>query len=166
MTHLAPISTIVEAIAAELDVSEHRILGEERSRVATQARWVVFLLARDLLGASLHAIARVCGDRDHSTVRYALAQTDAMLAAGGPRAETWRALMDRVIARLETLGFEPPAHGITARSSPAAESRRRATARRCLCCDAVFASEHAGHRMCDACRPRASDCGEPYRVVR
>jgi len=40
--------------------------------------------------------------------------------------------------------------------------RPKRKARPCITCGARFQSEHAGHRMCKSCRPRATLCAQFY----
>lgn len=61
--------------------------GRSRSRGVVLARQMMMVVLKDATNMSLTEIGRVCGDRDHATVLYAIAQieklkkTDLVLSA-------------------------------------------------------------------------------------
>ncbi len=80
------ISEILKVVGEYYNLSKDDIVGRKRTRVVTTARQVTMYLAKEYSDASLKAIGRELGNRDHSTVIYghksvdSLKATDARLA--------------------------------------------------------------------------------------
>lgn len=78
---------MVRTMCEKLGVSYDAICGKGRSRSLVLARQTMMAVLKDATSMSLTEIGRVCGDRDHATVLYAIAQieklkkTDLVLAA-------------------------------------------------------------------------------------
>jgi len=63
---------ILDITARELGVPVTLLLGSERSRKVVYARQMAMFLCRTLLGASFPELGRLFGNKDHSTVMYAV----------------------------------------------------------------------------------------------
>ena len=78
---------MVKSMCEKLAVSYDAVCGRGRSRAVVLARQMMMAVLKDATNMSLGEIGRVCGDRDHATVLYAIAQieklkkTDLVLAA-------------------------------------------------------------------------------------
>jgi chromosomal replication initiator protein len=71
------------AAAAALDVAPDLLLAQDRRPRVALARHVAMYLARELTDASLPAIGRHFGGRNHSTVLHAHRRVTSQLAEGG-----------------------------------------------------------------------------------
>ncbi len=69
--NLSP-QNIVSCIASYFEMNEDQILGHKREPDIVRARQVSMYLCRDLLGLSYPSIGKFFGNRDHSTVMYAI----------------------------------------------------------------------------------------------
>lgn len=78
---------MVKAMCEKLGVSYEAVCGSGRSRGLVLARQIMMAVLKDATNMSLAEIGRVCGDRNHATVLYAIAQiekqkkSDLVLAA-------------------------------------------------------------------------------------
>lgn len=78
---------MVKSMCEKLAVSYDAVCGRSRSRGVVLARQMMMVVLKDATNMSLTEIGRVCGDRDHATVLYAIAQieklkkTDLVLSA-------------------------------------------------------------------------------------
>ena len=78
---------MVKSMCEKLAVSYDAVCGKGRSRAIVLARQMMMAVLKDATNLSLAEIGRVCGDRDHATVLYAISQieklkkTDLVLAA-------------------------------------------------------------------------------------
>lgn len=78
---------MVKAMCEKMGVSYDAVCGKGRSRALVLARQTMMAVLKGATSMSLTEIGRVCGDRDHATVLYAIAQieklkqTDLVLAA-------------------------------------------------------------------------------------
>ncbi len=78
---------MVKSMCEKLGVSYDAVCGTGRSRGLVLARQMMMAVLKGATGMSLTEIGRVCGDRNHATVLYAIAQiekqkkTDLVLAA-------------------------------------------------------------------------------------
>lgn len=78
---------MVKAMCEKLGVSYEAICGTGRSRGLVLARQIMMAVLKDATNMSLTEIGRVCGDRNHATVLYAISQiekqkkSDLVLAA-------------------------------------------------------------------------------------
>lgn len=78
---------MVKSMCEKLGVSYDAVCGKGRSRAVVLARQMMMAVLKGATNMSLTEIGCVCGDRDHATVLYAIAQiekmkkTDLVLAA-------------------------------------------------------------------------------------
>ena len=78
---------MVKSMCEKLGVSYDAVCGRGRSRALVMARQIMMAVLKSATNMSLSEIGCVCGDRDHATVVYAIAQiekqkkTDLVLAA-------------------------------------------------------------------------------------
>ena len=77
--HADPVDRIIARVAMVFSVSPKDVTGPRRLRTVTAARRVAMYLARTLTGASLPAIGRQFGGRDHTTVLHACRTVEAEL---------------------------------------------------------------------------------------
>jgi len=66
------IAAIITAICAESGITEPDLISPRRAAATVRARHVAMYLARHLTGASYPQIAAAFGDRDHTSVIYAV----------------------------------------------------------------------------------------------
>lgn len=78
--HAPPIAVIKRHIAAHFGVPVTDLCSARRDRASTRPRHVAIYLARRLTPASCPAIGRAFGRRDHSSVMYAVKQTEERMA--------------------------------------------------------------------------------------
>lgn len=78
---------MVRSMCEKMGVSYEAVCGKGRSRALVLARQTMMAVLKGATNLSLTEIGRVCGDRDHATVLYAISQiekakaTDLVLAA-------------------------------------------------------------------------------------
>ena len=78
---------MVKSMCEKLGVAYDAVCGKGRSRAVVLARQMMMAVLKGATNMSLTEIGRVCGDRDHATVLYAISQveklkkTDLVLAA-------------------------------------------------------------------------------------
>ena len=78
---------MVKSMCEKLGVAYDAVCGKGRCRAVVLARQMMMAVLKDATNMSLTEIGRVCGDRDHATVLYAISQieklkkTDLVLAA-------------------------------------------------------------------------------------
>jgi len=92
---LPTIHAIIQVVADELKISTALIRGPVRDAKVCRARQIAMYLARQLSGKSLPQIAKVMGDRDHTTVMHGVNKIARLRAAD--------ANLDALITRLEGL---------------------------------------------------------------
>lgn len=79
--------SMIKTMCEKLGVSFDEICGAGRSRTLVRARQIMMVALKSVTKLSLSEIGRVCGDRDHATVLYAISQiekaksSDLILAA-------------------------------------------------------------------------------------
>lgn len=78
------IAAVIQAVATEAGLTPTDITGDRRSKRLVLPRHVAMALARELTSQSLPTIARAFGDRDHTTVMYALRRVECLRGAGDP----------------------------------------------------------------------------------
>jgi chromosomal replication initiator protein len=83
---------IQEAVARHYAISIDELIGEKRTKRIVLPRQVAMYLCRELTDASLPAIGRVFGGRDHTTVLYAVQKISGLLTDGGDVYESVQAL--------------------------------------------------------------------------
>ena len=91
----------MKAVSEHFGVPPAQLQARGRTRTITLPRQVCMYLARDLTGHSLEAIGAHFGGRDHSTVKHACDKIAEMLIAGGPAADSVRAVRQRLSKRTE-----------------------------------------------------------------
>ena len=69
---------MVKAMSEKLGVSYDAVCGKGRSRGVVLARQMMMAVLKVATNMSLTEIGRVCGDRDHATVLYAISQVEKM----------------------------------------------------------------------------------------
>ena len=78
---------MVKVMCEKLGVAYEAVCGKGRCRAVALARQIMMAVLKEATNMSLTEIGRVCGDRDHATVVYAISQieklkkTDLVLAA-------------------------------------------------------------------------------------
>jgi len=83
---------IQEAVARHYAISIDELVGEKRTKRVVVPRQVAMYLCRELTDASLPAIGRAFGGRDHTTVLYAVQKISGLLTDGGDVYESVQAL--------------------------------------------------------------------------
>lgn len=79
--------SMVKSMCSRLGVSYDEVCGKGRARTIVRARQIMMTALKNATRLSLTEIGRVCGDRDHATVLYAIGQieklktTDLILSA-------------------------------------------------------------------------------------
>jgi len=86
------IDLVQEAVARHYGISIDELVGEKRTKRVVVPRQVAMYLSRELTDASLPAIGRAFGGRDHTTVIYAVQKVTRLLADGGTVYEAVQAL--------------------------------------------------------------------------
>jgi hypothetical protein len=71
---------IVSCVARARGIPERHLYGRRGDRQASDARLVVYWLARELPGMSSQTIGNLLGDRDHSTILSGARRVDALRA--------------------------------------------------------------------------------------
>ena len=97
------IAAIQQATAKHFHVRVHDILSQRRARKPTWARHVAMYLCRELTGHSMPVIGRHFGDRDHTSVMYAIRKVEERVKDCGRDREDVADLMETVRAPLERL---------------------------------------------------------------
>ncbi|SDH89974.1 helix-turn-helix domain-containing protein [Roseospirillum parvum] len=97
MTRRDPtIRRIIAAVSADTGVSAGDIISDRRTAALVRVRDLAVLLAREMTPASLSAIGREIGDRDHTTVIAALGRAQERLSSD----PEWAARYERLRGRL------------------------------------------------------------------
>ncbi|MBN1325060.1 MAG: AAA family ATPase [Alphaproteobacteria bacterium] len=68
--------SMVKTMCEKLGVSFDEICGKGRSRTLVRARQIMMVALKSVTKLSLSEIGRICGDRDHATVLYAISQIE------------------------------------------------------------------------------------------
>jgi chromosomal replication initiator protein len=76
------VSKILREVAKEFDVSVNELRGSSRERHIARPRQIAYLRLRDETDLSYPVIARVMGDRDHSTIQYGINAVTKRLKQG------------------------------------------------------------------------------------
>lgn len=95
------IRLIIECVSGAFGVSARDIVSPRRSAECLQARWAVYLLARELTTKSYPAIGRAIGDRDHSTVLEGVRRAQKC----AEESEAFRDLVGAARAAIETMSI-------------------------------------------------------------
>ena len=69
---------MVKQMSEKLGVAYDAVCGKGRSRAVVLARQMMMVVLKNATNMSLVEIGRVCGDRDHATVLYSIAQIEKM----------------------------------------------------------------------------------------
>ncbi|MBQ7456236.1 MAG: hypothetical protein IJS54_01290 [Desulfovibrio sp.] len=87
---------IMEVVAQKMHVTIAEILGKQRKTHLVLARQIAMYLCRAKLGLSYPELGKVFGDKDHSTVIYAIKKIEALLA-NDPSMHTLVDELDRML---------------------------------------------------------------------
>ncbi|HNY25015.1 MAG TPA: DnaA/Hda family protein [Alphaproteobacteria bacterium] len=68
--------SMVKSMCEKLGVSYDAVCGNGRNRTLVRTRQIMMVALKSATKLSLTEIGRVCGDRDHATVLYAMSQID------------------------------------------------------------------------------------------
>ena len=101
---------IQEVVARHYAITLDEIVGEKRTKRVVVPRQVAMYLCRELTDASLPAIGRAFGGRDHTTVIYAVQKVTRQLADGGDIYEAVQALTTS-LTRAGAPGITAPTRG-------------------------------------------------------
>ena len=74
---------IIKEVSKYFSVPINTLVGSRRSQYIAHARQVAMFLCRELTGDSLPAIGKVFGNRDHSTVIYAISRINERMSKDG-----------------------------------------------------------------------------------
>ncbi len=88
--------TIAVKVAKHFTLPLPELRGPSRRSKVVRARGLAMLLARTMTGASLEAIGRYFGDRDHTTVLHACRKTEASRVEDPSLAEAWDAVQEQL----------------------------------------------------------------------
>lgn len=69
---------MIKSMCEKLGVSYDAVCGKGRSRAVVLARQMMMVVLKNATNMSLTEIGRVCGDRDHATVVYAIGQVEKL----------------------------------------------------------------------------------------
>jgi chromosomal replication initiator protein len=72
MSERVPAARIIAMVAAEFNTTEEAIKSDRRDRATVLARYVTIWLLAQMTNLNYSAIAKMIGDRDHSTILYAM----------------------------------------------------------------------------------------------
>ncbi len=97
------VTTIQKIVAKNFDVTVESLRGKRRTSQVALARQVAMYIAKQQTGHTLVEIGRRFGNRDHSTVIYALGRVSEELK----RSETLRQMLARIEGKLGTGGSAP-----------------------------------------------------------
>jgi chromosomal replication initiator protein len=77
---LSPAQALRRTCAVAFGLTEAELIGRSRLRELTLARQATCYVLRRRMGLSTAVIGRMLGGRDHTTVLYAIRQTEARIA--------------------------------------------------------------------------------------
>ncbi len=77
--HKTSIQTIIKEVSKYFSIPINDILSAKRNKFISHARQLAMYLSRDLTSSSLPRIGKSIGDRDHSTVIYAISKISDLL---------------------------------------------------------------------------------------
>lgn len=92
------VAAIQGAVASHYGIPFAEMTSHRRSRAVARPRQVAMYLARELTPKSLPDIGRCFGDRDHTTVMYALKAVAQRIETDADTAGHVELLMDRLAA--------------------------------------------------------------------
>ena len=98
---LLSIDLIQGEVCRYYSVSHAELTGDKRTRRIVRPRQVAMYLSRELTDASLPAIGRAFGDRDHTTVMYAVQKVADQMAGEGEVLTAVQTLTGRLTGRRE-----------------------------------------------------------------
>ena len=98
---LLSIDLIQGEVCRYYSVSHAELTGDKRTRRIVRPRQVAMYLSRELTDASLPAIGRAFGDRDHTTVMYAVQKVADQMADEGEVLTAVQTLTGRLTGRRE-----------------------------------------------------------------
>jgi hypothetical protein len=109
------LTRILKTVARHHDLTYDDLVGPARCRAVASARSMAMYLARQLTDASLYAIGRAYGGRDHTTVMHGVRVVSARLA----RDPSLAAELARLSERLGGCGRHPGHTAVCRRDVPA-----------------------------------------------
>jgi len=77
--HRTSIQSIIKEVSKYFSIPINDILSAKRSKFISHARQLAMYLSRELTSSSLPSIGRAFGDRDHSTVIYAISKISGLI---------------------------------------------------------------------------------------
>ncbi len=77
--HRTSIQSIIKEVSKYFSIPISDILSAKRSKFISHARQLAMYLSRELTSSSLPSIGRAFGDRDHSTVIYAISKISGLI---------------------------------------------------------------------------------------
>jgi len=77
--HKTSIQTIIKEVSKYFSIPINDILSAKRNKFISHARQLAMYLSRDLTSSSLPRIGKSIGDRDHSTVIYAISKISDLI---------------------------------------------------------------------------------------
>lgn len=95
------LSGIMDEVEKATGIGRLDLVSDRRYAPLVRARTIYYYAAKTLTSKSLVAIARACGDRDHTTIMHGIAKVEADRAAFEPE-------LGRVISRMTMLGELTP----------------------------------------------------------
>ena len=98
---LLSIDLIQGEVCRYYSVTHAELTGDKRTRRIVRPRQVAMYLSRELTDASLPAIGRAFGDRDHTTVMYAVQKVADQMAGEGEVLTAVQTLTGRLTGRRE-----------------------------------------------------------------
>ena len=98
---LLSIDLIQGEVCRYYSVTHSELTGDKRTRRIVRPRQVAMYLSRELTDASLPAIGRAFGDRDHTTVMYAVQKVADQMAGEGEVLTAVQTLTGRLTGRRE-----------------------------------------------------------------
>ena len=99
---IGPMRRIKEAVAARYEVSVLDLDSDRRLPEIVEPRHVAIYLCRVLTPASLPAIGRAFGDRDHTTVRHAVRRIERLAGRDPALALRMEEIASEITATLST----------------------------------------------------------------
>lgn len=93
------IDLVQEAVARHYGITLDELIGEKRTKRVVEPRQVAMYLSRELTDASLPAIGRAFGGRDHTTVIYAVQKMTKQMSEQGSVYEAVQALTASLTGR-------------------------------------------------------------------
>jgi len=113
---------IVQSVSAVTGISPRAMMADRRNDDFVRARYAVFWVAAEATSLSLAAIARLAGDRDHTTVLYGLRRAEELRVSDA----TFRLTTDTLLGTLRAVEANDLIH--LSRDADPIEAARRVMA--------------------------------------